>query len=149
MTTLFAKRIEFFYLTGTIIHMKRSGIFILLLLAGTVHGQTNDAPTQGEIEKFHSSFLSTDQFILSTIIVCFGLLVILLEVFLVIKRKIPYDVLVKFIVITLIIFATLFLIAAGYTNNQIAPAAGLFGTIAGYLLGKSNQTKSDETKSEE
>ena len=55
--------------------------------------------------------------------------------------------LVTFILITLIITATLFLITAGYDNNQIAPAIGLFGTVAGYLLGKSvnkNNTPANE-----
>jgi hypothetical protein len=28
------------------------------------------------------------------------------------------------------------LICAGYSNDQIAPAMGLFGTLAGYLLGR-------------
>jgi hypothetical protein len=38
--------------------------------------------------------------------------------------------------VTLIIVGTLFAITAGFDSNQIAPAMGLFGTIAGYLLGK-------------
>jgi membrane-associated HD superfamily phosphohydrolase len=36
----------------------------------------------------------------------------------------------------LIIFITVFLVVAGYNDQQIAPATGLLGTIAGYLLGK-------------
>jgi hypothetical protein len=38
--------------------------------------------------------------------------------------------------ITLIIIGTMVLICAGYSNDQIAPAMGLFGTVAGYLLGR-------------
>lgn len=38
--------------------------------------------------------------------------------------------------VTLIITGTLFLITAGFSSQQIAPAMGLFGTMAGYLLGK-------------
>jgi hypothetical protein len=38
--------------------------------------------------------------------------------------------------ITLIIIGTMVLICAGYSNDQIAPAMGLFGTLAGYLLGR-------------
>jgi hypothetical protein len=38
--------------------------------------------------------------------------------------------------VTLIIIGTLFFITAGFDSTQIAPALGLFGTIAGYLLGK-------------
>jgi hypothetical protein len=38
--------------------------------------------------------------------------------------------------LTLVIIAGLFLITAGYSQDQIAPMVGLLGTIAGYLLGK-------------
>ena len=38
-----------------------------------------------------------------------------------------------------IIFASIFLIVAGYSDKQIAPVMGLLGTIAGYLLGKSSK----------
>jgi hypothetical protein len=36
----------------------------------------------------------------------------------------------------LIITFAVFLIVAGYSDQQIAPAFGLLGTLAGYLLGK-------------
>ena len=40
-------------------------------------------------------------------------------------------------VISVIVTAGLFLITAGYSDQQIAPMFGLLGTIVGYLLGKS------------
>ena len=42
----------------------------------------------------------------------------------------------KLVGLTLVITAGLFLICAGYSQDQIAPMIGLLGTIAGYLLGK-------------
>ncbi len=51
---------------------------------------------------------------------------------------------VKFVTITLIIISTLFLITAGYSNNQIAPAVGLLGTIAGYLLGRIHHSNTND-----
>jgi hypothetical protein len=39
------------------------------------------------------------------------------------------------IVIT-VITGSLILITAGYSNEQIAPAFGLFGTVIGYMLGR-------------
>lgn len=84
------------------------------------------------------NFLTSFEFILSISVLIFGLIVVLLEIYLVKNKQIEPDTLVKFIVVTLIITGTLFLITAGYNNNQIAPAVGLFGTVAGYLLGKSN-----------
>lgn len=38
--------------------------------------------------------------------------------------------------ILFVIMATMVLITAGYNNEQIAPAFGLFGTIVGYILGR-------------
>ena len=46
--------------------------------------------------------------------------------------------------VTLIVVSSLFIITAGYSSEQIAPAMGLFGTIAGYLLGRYQETKGDE-----
>lgn len=41
--------------------------------------------------------------------------------------------------LTLVIISGVFLITAGYSQDQIAPMIGLLGTIAGYLLGKSEK----------
>lgn len=80
--------------------------------------------------------LSDLEFILSISVLVFGLLIIILEMFLIKHKRINSDDTIKFITITLIITGTLFLITAGYSNDQIAPAVGLLGTIAGYLLGR-------------
>jgi hypothetical protein len=85
--------------------------------------------------------LSRLEFSLSIIVLSFGLIVILLEIFLIKTKKIGSEDTIKFITITLIITSTLFLITAGYDNDQIAPAVGLLGTIAGYLLGRINNSK--------
>ena len=37
--------------------------------------------------------------------------------------------------LTLVLVAGLFLITAGYSQNQVAPMMGLLGTIVGFLLG--------------
>jgi hypothetical protein len=80
--------------------------------------------------------ISSWEFMLSLVVLGFGMLVILFELILIMKQKIDAENAVKFIVVTLIITSTLFLITAGYDNNQIAPAMGLLGTVAGYLLGR-------------
>ena len=83
--------------------------------------------------------LSSFEFWLSVIILGFTLIIMIGEVVLIISGKITAtaEAAVRFVLVTLIIGATMFLIASGYSNDQIAPAMGLFGTIAGYLLGKS------------
>jgi hypothetical protein len=45
------------------------------------------------------------------------------------------DALVGINAVIIVITATMFLITAGYSDRQIAPAMGLFGTIMGYMLG--------------
>lgn len=41
--------------------------------------------------------------------------------------------------LTLVVISGVFLITAGYSQDQIAPMIGLLGAIAGYLLGKSEK----------
>jgi hypothetical protein len=56
----------------------------------------------------------------------------------------PEDITRPVIVLTVIV-GTLILVTAGYSNEQIAPAFGLFGTIVGYMLGRlSSPTSAQE-----
>jgi hypothetical protein len=84
--------------------------------------------------RFWSSYETTN----SLMILCFGFLIILLEVYLIRKNVIKEEGAIRFITLTLIIVAALFLISSGYSSTQIASAMGLLGTIAGYLLGKNS-----------
>jgi hypothetical protein len=47
----------------------------------------------------------------------------------------------KTFTVTLIIIGTMLLISSGFNSEQIAPAFGLFGTIAGYLIGREESKK--------
>ena len=81
-------------------------------------------------------FLSSTEGELTLVIIGLGALVIAaLAIALRTKEASPDDV-IRAYAITLIITGTMVLICAGYSNDQIAPAMGLFGTIAGYLLGR-------------
>ena len=51
------------------------------------------------------------------------------------------------IIIVTVIIGTLILVTAGYSNEQIAPAFGLFGTIIGYILGRLTQPPATEPAS--
>lgn len=84
--------------------------------------------------------LSSFEFWLSVLILIFGALVILAQ-FQLLKhlRSTANDVL-KIFTLSLIIVGTLFSITAGFDAQTVAPAMGLFGTIAGYLLGRRNDT---------
>ena len=71
----------------------------------------------------------------SSVVLIYSLIVLALATYLIRLGKSSESVLRIFGTI-LIISSSVFLIVAGYTNQQIAPAMGLLGTVAGYLLGK-------------
>jgi hypothetical protein len=71
-------------------------------------------------------------------VLAFGLVVLLLMSYLLVKSdRDPISILRTFCV-PLIIVAALVLVITGYTQDQISPVIGLLGTLAGYLLGKSD-----------
>ena len=86
---------------------------------------------------------SSYEFWLTCIIALVGIFIILLLIYSIsrIGEPKPEDISRPVIVITVII-STLILVTAGYSNEQIAPAFGLFGTIIGYILGRLSTTPS-------
>lgn len=108
---------------------------------------TNIQPTEVPTVK---KIISSMEFWMSAMVLLFGLLVFLLEYLVLTKNNLEitsYNILSIFS-ITLIVIGTMFLLTSAYSVRQIAPAMGLFGTIAGYLLGrgsiKKGPTASDE-----
>lgn len=78
------------------------------------------------------------QFGVCCLVVVFGLIVLFGQFWLL--RKVPTltsDDVVKNVTISVVIFGALVLIIVGYDSQQTAQAFGLFGTIVGYLLGRS------------
>ena len=74
---------------------------------------------------------------LSIGVLVFGALLMGLEVLVMLKQNKYWDAWsFKILGLTLVITAGLFLVVAGYSQNQIAPMMGLLGTVAGYLLGQ-------------
>jgi hypothetical protein len=83
------------------------------------------------------SFLSSREIWLSGFILIFGLAIVVIEYALL--KPVVHDhisEIFKIFTVTLIIIGTLLLITSGFNSQQIAPALGLFGTIAGYILAK-------------
>lgn len=87
-----------------------------------------------------------DSFLLSIIVVSFGAFICLCITLLIIKKHPAENILRPFGTI-LIVIGALFLIVAGYSEQQISPVIGLLGTIAGYLLGKDSNTLDDASTS--
>lgn len=86
----------------------------------------------------HSGRTSTEVY-LSVGVLVFGILLIGLQVLVMLKMAKGWEThSTRMVGLTLVIVAGLFLITAGYSQDQIAPMVGLLGTIAGYLLGKTS-----------
>lgn len=73
---------------------------------------------------------------LSGSILLFTLAIIGLSTVLLWRNKSSPQVILKTFGIITIIGVSSFLLVVGYSNDQLTPIIGLFGAIAGYLLGK-------------
>jgi hypothetical protein len=98
------------------------------------------ATTQGDVGD-----LSLGEHQLAILISIVGLLALGMQ-FLLLRRvpKLKAEDTLRTFGVGLIIMGTLFFIAAGFSSQQIAPALGLFGIIAGYLLGRTEKQKEDD-----
>lgn len=91
------------------------------------------------------SLMSSREFWLSMGIMAFGFAVIAGQLFYVRgtdengKRSISSESGIRLTIVSMIIVGALVLIASGYSENQIGPAMGLFGTVAGYLIGRQDK----------
>jgi hypothetical protein len=82
------------------------------------------------------SYLTEREFFLSLEVLTFGLVVVAVEYAMLRRRPIRADEALRVYGVTLILIGTLFAVTAGYSAQEISPALGLFGTVAGYLLGR-------------
>lgn len=84
------------------------------------------------------SFRFDDEFTLTFVIIGFAL--VALGALLFMTRKTPAtEHVLRVYVVVIIIFGTLLVVSSSYTTEQIGPVLGLFGTIAGYILGRSDR----------
>ena len=100
--------------------------------------QTYNDPIRKAIDRYWKDrFMKSPEFLICVMLLAFATGLFLIYYMLFTKGILESYQIIKLNLITLIIIGTLFLIAAGYDKEQILSAMGLFGTIAGYLLGKS------------
>jgi hypothetical protein len=77
---------------------------------------------------------------LAVAVLVFGLFVVCLEIWVMMARKKYWDDFsFKLISVTIIVVSGLFVIVAGYSDEQLAPMMGLLGTTLGYILGRGKQ----------
>lgn len=134
--------------------MKKYLLFLgVLLLVGFVFGQSepvaNPVPTEAPANVNTPNFnaaqgptITTLELWLSVAVLAFGLAVVIGQIYLFQQREEAVSEAMKYLSVTVIIVGGLFLVTAGYGNDQIAPIIGLMGTIAGYLMGRQQPTSS-------
>jgi len=108
--------------------------------------ELNDAKQdykESVITDSNSWWSTTNAMTMSATVLAFGIAVVAIIAYLIQKGRDP-DELLRIFGISLIIVMAVFLVVAGYSDQQISPVMGLLGTIAGYLLGKSTKTKKKE-----
>jgi hypothetical protein len=86
------------------------------------------------------NFVFDDGLFLSLCLLVFSMIVFSLMTYLIKIGKQP-DQILKVFGSVLIVVAAVFLIVAGYSEKQISPVIGLLGTVAGYILGRSNEKR--------
>ena len=73
---------------------------------------------------------------LSVGVLVFGLILTSMMSSFLVRGFITGSSFLKLFVLTTVVTAGLFVVVAGYTQDQIAPMMGLLGTLVGYLLGR-------------
>lgn len=114
-------------------------------------GAISNAPPEPQLlssqQQAQHSMLTDREQLLSYAILLFGTAVLFVQYLLLrTPKRNSYEIL-QLLAINLIVTGTLFLITAGFSAQQISPGLGLFGTIAGYVLGRraGDASKPDST----
>jgi hypothetical protein len=79
---------------------------------------------------------TTNAMTMSASVLLFGFLVICIAAWLIRGGRATSASILRVFGTILILVMAVFLVVAGYSDQQVAPVLGLLGTIAGYLLGR-------------
>lgn len=112
---------------------------------GAAVAQANPPPKVADAEALFpaTAFLSQRETWAAFAVLVFGMLILLVATHLVRLKLLSGADTLRLVALVLIVTGTLFLVTAGYSAAQIAPALGLLGTIAGYLLGRSENARNE------
>ncbi len=83
-----------------------------------------------------------DEIVKSLIVIGFALIIFTLLIFRIKVQTMDAEDFIRLIVLALVICSSMYLISAGWDDQQTAPAFGILGTIAGYLLGRGSAASS-------
>lgn len=147
---MFKYFLPLFFLFSSSVHVFAQGDTVLSHATGTapsiVNLSENEVLTPEASDGTSEFFITNKEAILSFFVLISLLLVLTIEIWLIKVVKINSDAAIKLILVSLVIMAALLLIMGGYSDKTIAPAFGLFGTIAGYILGKTDGPRKNDEK---
>jgi hypothetical protein len=103
--------------------------------------------TQSSVES-PNNWTPRDTMAMSGAVLGYSLVVLLAATVVARSIKTP-ELAIRLFTSVLIINSAVFFIVAGYSSQQIAPAFGLLGTMAGYVLGKSQTTSKEQDNTKE
>ncbi|MCB0642678.1 MAG: hypothetical protein KDC44_13610 [Phaeodactylibacter sp.] len=109
--------------------------------AETVQNGRPKAVAENIPELPSNTFLTDEEVVKSLIVTVFSLIVFGLLLFRVKIQPLSSDDFIRLIILALVICSAMYLISAGWDNQQTAPAFGILGTIAGYLLGRGSNSR--------
>lgn len=103
---------------------------------------TPQANKTGERRTTYTTTKTPYEFYLAALTIVLGVSAMLVVAFL-FRNHIhdKTDEFVKLFAFVVVVFSAIFLIIAGYTDSQVAPAYSLLGTIIGYIFGRESSTK--------
>lgn len=113
---------------------------VALLVTVPAYGQQgNPAPSPTDVASVGRGYLTNSEIIISFGVLAFGLFMTCAAIFLLKTALTSATEVIRLIALLLIVSGVLFLVAAGYSAQDISPALGLLGTVAGYLLGRTDR----------
>ncbi|MBT3017234.1 MAG: hypothetical protein KME63_15955 [Candidatus Thiodiazotropha sp. (ex Clathrolucina costata)] len=104
----------------------------VLATMNDAQGSFDGTTTTSSVQPWSEDLVS----FLSTSVLIFSAIALITATILLWRIKITPELVLKTHGIILIIGFTALLLIVGYDNDQLTPIVGLFGAIAGYLLGK-------------
>lgn len=104
----------------------------VLATLNDAQGSFDGTTTTSSVQPWSEDLVS----FLSTSVLIFSAIALITATILLWRIKITPELVLKTHGIILIIGFTALLLIVGYDNDQLTPIVGLFGAIAGYLLGK-------------
>ncbi|PTR09979.1 hypothetical protein C8R32_10266 [Nitrosospira sp. Nsp5] len=120
-------------------------LLIYVILQTPIANAENAPPAHYSAPFSYGSYLTSREALTSFAVLGFGLLMAIVSTYLLQVAKVAATEVIRLVALLVIVTGVLFLVAAGYAVENIAPALGLLGTVAGYLLGRSEKKDTSKT----